>query len=179
MWNQTSHLDHLALAAAMPRTFHTLYNNAVAKTPLYGSYLRRSGHFHVDRGDEAQWRRSVAEAARRVREGACVLVSPEGTRSWDGRLLPMKRGAFLLALAAGRPIVCVTVAGGVARLPRGAAAVRPGLMKIDFSAPIAVRDDSPEEGERLKRAVAGTFEATLASLGGATLGGYSLQRPCG
>src|SRR5262245_56182695 len=126
MWNQASHLDHLVLGAAMPRPFHSLYNNEVARTPLYGRYLRSSGHFHVDRFDEAQWRASIAVAARRVHEGACVLVSPEGTRSWDGRLLLMKRGALLLAREAARPVVCVVVRGAHERLPRGGLAVRPG-----------------------------------------------------
>src|SRR5215470_10224699 len=126
MWNQTSHLDHLVLPAAIPRPFHSLYNNELRDTPIYGRYLADSGHFWVDRTDEAQWRPQLAKVAARVREGACVLVSPEGTRSWDGRLLPMKRGAFLLARAAGRPIVCVTITGARACLPRGRAAVRGG-----------------------------------------------------
>jgi 1-acyl-sn-glycerol-3-phosphate acyltransferase len=158
MWNQTSHLDHLVLPAAIPRPFHSLYNNELRRTPLYGRLLARGGHFWVDRTDETQWRASIDAAAARVREGACVLVSPEGTRSWDGRLLPMKRGAFLLARSSERPIVCVTVAGAHDRLPRGCAAVRPGKVRVTFSEPIAVsRDD-----ESLERTVIETFERDLA-----------------
>ena len=91
---------------------------------------------HVDRNDEAQWRASIARAATRVRDGECVLVSPEGTRSWDGRLLPMKRGALQLAAASERLIVCVTVIGGHARLPRGSAIVRAGPLRVVFAEPI-------------------------------------------
>src|SRR5215470_18118401 len=156
MWNQTSHLDHLVLPAAIPRPFHSLYNNELRDTPIYGRYLADSGHFWVDRTDEAQWRPQLAKVAARVREGACVLVSPEGTRSWDGRLLPMKRGAFLLAREAGRPIVCVTVIGAGARLPRGAAAVRPGPVRIVLSPPI------PAGGPDLEGAVAATFARTIS-----------------
>jgi 1-acyl-sn-glycerol-3-phosphate acyltransferase len=158
MWNQESHLDHLVLAAAVPRPFFSLYNNEVARTPLYGAHMRHAGHVHVDRNDEAQWRPAVARAAERVREGECVLVSPEGTRSWDGNLLPMKRGAFLLALAAERPIVCVTVVGGHARLPRGAAVVRAGAIRVVFSEPVPV---GPADAmEALMDRVASVFEAT-------------------
>mgnify|MGYP001317640624 CR=1 FL=1 len=68
----------------------------------------------------------IEEAARRIREGGeCLLASPEGTRSHDGRLLPMKRGVFMLARKALRPIVCVTVIGGHERMPRGACPMPP------------------------------------------------------
>lgn len=136
MWNQESHLDHLVLAAVMPRPVFSLYNNEVHRVPVYGEYLRRTGHVWVDRNDESQWRPAVAAAAARVGAGECVLVSPEGTRSPDGKLLPMKRGAFLLAEAADRPVVLVTLIGGHQRLPRGAAVVRRGRLRAVFSEPI-------------------------------------------
>lgn len=157
MWNQESHLDHLVLPVAIPRPFISLYNNAIARTPFYGAQLRRSGHLHVDRTDEAQWRAAIARAAARARDGACILVSPEGTRSWDGELLPMKRGAFLMAEAAARPIVCVTLIGGHARMPRGSPFVRGGPMRAVFSEAIDV------EGlpvNRLQEIVAETFRET-------------------
>ncbi|MBI5515047.1 MAG: 1-acyl-sn-glycerol-3-phosphate acyltransferase [Deltaproteobacteria bacterium] len=161
MWNQATHLDHLALAAAIPRPFLSLYNNEVARVPFYGAHMRRSGHFHVDRTDEAQWRASVARAAEAVRAGACVLVSPEGTRSRDGRLLPMKRGAFLLAAASQRPIVCVTVAGGHDRLPRGSPVVRAGPLRVVFSEPLATEGHHPDDTLGLQQWVVDTFNRDL------------------
>jgi 1-acyl-sn-glycerol-3-phosphate acyltransferase len=154
MWNQESHLDHLALPCAVPRPFFSLYNNEVARFPWYGARLRATGHMHVDRNDEAQWRPAIARAAERVRAGECVLVSPEGTRSADGRLLPMKRGAMLLAVEAERPIVCVTVLGAHERMPRGSPIVRAGPMRIVFSEPLACARD----GASIAAAVVRTFE---------------------
>lgn len=159
MWNQTSHLDHLVLPLAIPRPFHMTFNNEVRRTPLYGDYLARTGHFWLDRTDETQWRAALAAAAERIRAGAAVLVSPEGTRSWDGRLLPMKRGAFLLARAAASPIVCLTVLGARALLPRGRAGVRPGHIHIVLEPPIPV---DPTTSPDLEQLVTRTFEATLA-----------------
>jgi len=160
MWNQTSHLDHPILPVAIPRPFHVTYNNEVRRLPFYGRYLVRSDHFWLDRTDQTQWRSQVAVAAARVRAGACVLISPEGTRSWDGRLLPMKRGAFLLAREAARPIVCVTVIGARELLPRGRLAVRRGTVRVVFSEPIAVEASSEPVLERL---VVATFERELAA----------------
>ena len=157
MWNQESHLDHLVLGAAIPRPFVSLYNNEVARTPIYGPHMKRSGHLHVDRTNEDQWRASISRAAANAQQGACILVSPEGTRSWDGELLPMKRGAFLLAAAAAQPIICVTVIGGHNCMPRGSAIVRAGPIRVVFSEPI------PAAGlvaDRLAQCVAETFRVT-------------------
>lgn len=156
MWNQESHLDHLVLSAALPRPFYSLINNEFARFPFYGKYMVATGHVHVDRNDVAQWRRAVADAAARVRDGDCFLISPEGTRSADGRLLPMKRGAFMLATSAGCPVVCATVIGGHERLARGQAIVRAGPMRVVFSDPLAPGDDA----EALAATVAATFDAT-------------------
>lgn len=158
MWNQTSHLDHLVLPLAIPRPFFSLYNNEVRRIPIYGDYLARTDHVWVDRTDETQWRAQIARAAERVAGGEAVVISPEGTRSWDGRLLPMKRGAFLLARSAGVPIVCATVYGARELLPRGRFAIRPGTVVIELSSPIA--SAVPD----LEAAVARTFESTLAAL---------------
>ena len=67
-WNQESHLDHLVLPSAIPRPFICLYNNEIARTPLYGAHMRRTGHVHVDRTDEAQWR-ATARASSSARRG--------------------------------------------------------------------------------------------------------------
>ena len=159
MWNQESHLDHLILGAVIPRPFLSLYNNEVARIPFYGPYMKRTGHLHIDRTNEAQWRASLSRAAAQAQQGDCVLVSPEGTRSWDGELLPMKRGAFLLAAEAARPIVCITVIGGHHRLPRGSAVVRRGPIRVIFSEPIPT---AGETADRLALRVAATLRASKA-----------------
>lgn len=165
MWKQESHLDHLLLPVVIPRPFLLLYNNEIARLPFYGAHMRAAGHFHVDRNDEAQWRSAVARAAERAREGACVLVSPEGTRSRDGTLLPLKRGAFILAIASGRPIVCVTVVGAHERMPRGSPFVRAGRVRVVFSDPIPTAGHDEADLAPLQAIVAETFEVTKARFG--------------
>ncbi len=168
MWNQTTHLDHIALPIAIPRPFVSLYNNEVARTPIYGEHLRKNGHVHVDRTDERQWRASIAAAAAQVRAGTCILVSPEGTRSRDGRLLPMKRGAFLLAVASGQPIVCITVINGHDRMPRGSPIVRRGPLRVVFEEPIPTAGYTDGEIGSLQARVIEVFEASLRAFAGTT-----------
>lgn len=163
MWNQESHLDHLLLVAAISTPFRALYNIEVAHVPLFGDYLRRAGNYLIDRHDEAQWRASLAQAAKDIREsGITLLLSPEGTRSWDGELLSLKRGGFLLTVAAQAPIVPLTLVGGYERLPRTAMVVRPGKIWAIFGKPIETSGCTDEDIGRLQAQVAEVFQTTKA-----------------
>ena len=155
MWNQTSHLDHLILGAIADRPFRSLYNIELAKVPLYGNWLKKQQHYLVDRYDERQWRESIARAAEDIRErGVSILVSPEGTRSWDGRLLPMKRGAFILAIEAGAPIIPIEIIGAHRALPRGSGVLRPGPIRVSFLKPVDPSPYSQEQRSELEARVA-------------------------
>lgn len=155
MWNQTSHLDHLILGAIADRRFRSLYNSELGQVPLYGKWLKKQQHYLVDRYDEDQWRRSIAQAARDVREqGMSILVSPEGTRSWDGRLLPMKRGAFILAIEARAPIIPIRIIGAHRALPRGSHVLRMTRIQVQFMEPVEPAPYSRDERAALESLVA-------------------------
>jgi len=48
---------------------------------------------------------------QKLRDNSNVLIFPEGSREVDGTLLPFKKGAFLLSLESGVPIVPVIISG--------------------------------------------------------------------
>jgi 1-acyl-sn-glycerol-3-phosphate acyltransferase len=64
------------------------------------------------------------------------VVYPEGTRSPDGRLLPFKKGAFLMAVEAGVPVVPVTISGSFRVMPKGKVRVVPGTIRVTIHEPI-------------------------------------------
>lgn len=95
-----------------------LAKDGVFKAPLVGSLLRSLGQIPVYRNS-----RRSADALRAaidaVRDGACVVVYPEGTITGDPDLWPMrgKSGAVRIALEAGVPLVPVANWGAQAILP--------------------------------------------------------------
>jgi 1-acyl-sn-glycerol-3-phosphate acyltransferase len=155
MFNQTSHLDHLILGAIAPVPFRSIYNLEVSRFPKYGAWLRDQGHFLVNRFDREQWRREMARAAAWVRDGNTILVSPEGTRSWDGRLLALKHGTLELAIASGRPVLPIRVRGAERLLPRGRIVVSTGEVTTEFLPPIPTEGRDRQELEAGLRAVLG------------------------
>ena len=75
-----------------------------------GPLIRYLGAFPVS-PEAGVW--SMKEALRSLRDGAVLTVFPEGAREYaDGEMFPFKTGAVRIALAAGVPILPVTLRGG-------------------------------------------------------------------
>ncbi len=140
MSNHQSHLDIPMLYATLPSpTIRMLGKTELFRIPLWGPALRAAEFIEVDRANPRRARESVQRAAELVRNGVCVYLAPEGTRSRDGRIGPLKKGGFHLALATGVPIVPVALRGTIDILPRGARLAQPGkTVHVHIGAPIPV-----------------------------------------
>ncbi|HWO19140.1 MAG TPA: lysophospholipid acyltransferase family protein [Kofleriaceae bacterium] len=140
MSNHQSHLDIPVLYATLPSpTIRMLAKKELFKIPLWGRGLRAAEFVEVDRSDHARAVQSIDHAATLVRDGVSIYLAPEGTRSRDGRIGPLKKGGFHLALGTGAPIVPVAVSGTLAILPRGTRAMQTGMpVRVRIGAPIAV-----------------------------------------
>lgn len=75
----------------------------------YGWWVKRMPIIPVRRGQRD--RDAVQHAIARVKAGAVLVVFPEGTWDYSGKLLPAKSGASRIALATGAPIVPLAIVG--------------------------------------------------------------------
>ena len=91
------------------------------------------------------------------------MVFAEGTRSPDGRLLPFKKGGFILAIQAGVPVVPVAILGGHELLPKGSLRPRRGTMRIAFGEPIDTSGYSMETRDSLIEVARERIAALLAA----------------
>jgi 1-acyl-sn-glycerol-3-phosphate acyltransferase len=71
-------------------------------------------------------------------------VYPEGTRSPDGRLLPFKKGAFMMAIDAGVPVVPISISGATKIMPKAQIKVFPSTVLITVHEPISTEGYSKE-----------------------------------
>ena len=159
--NHQSQLDIPALALAMPVDFRVVAKRELLWIPIFGWALWLAGFVFVDRGDRERAIRSLDRAARRVQRGTSIVVFAEGTRSPDGRLLPFKKGGFVMALQAGVPIVPVSIRGGHQVLPKGSLRPRRGTIEVAFGAPVDTSAYSFETRDALIEAVRGRLAAGL------------------
>ena len=137
MSNHVSNLDPPLLLPAIPRRSSVLVKRELFRIPVLGRAMRLAQLVAVDRSNREAAIASVRAAAEVLRRGLNMTVFPEGTRSPDGRLLPLKKGPFYLAQEADAPIVPVTILGTEQILPKGKFLLHRGQATIVFHAPIS------------------------------------------
>ena len=136
--NHTSYADPPIVGSACPRPVHFMAKAELFRIPILGFLIKRTHAFPVKRGgsDMAALRRGV----RLLKEGKVLLIFPEGTRSPDGKMLPLETGAAFIALSSGAQVVPVGVDGADRVLPPGSPIVRPARLRVAFGPPLHLND---------------------------------------
>jgi len=161
--NHQSYFDIPVLVLATGHMFSFLGKRELFHIPLFGAAIRRAGCVPIDRGDRAQARTSVAEAAAQVQSGLSVAVFPEGTRSHTDELLPFKKGAFYLAQRAGAPVLPIGIKGTRQILSKTGLLIRPGKVEVHVGKPLRCVADSEKARDDLRKKT----RAAIAELIGA------------
>jgi 1-acyl-sn-glycerol-3-phosphate acyltransferase len=159
MSNHLSFLDGPLLMTVIDRPARVIVKRFVFRIPVLGLGMRFAGYVPLDKEGAGAGRRSIGRAAQLIKEKQySFLIYPEGTRSWEGKLLPFRRGGFFLAIESGAPIVPVTIKGTYELMPRGKRHIRKGPVRITFHEPVAVagyaRDTMPALMDKVREAVA-------------------------
>lgn len=147
--NHQSWFDILALAGTIPGTLRFVAKREMAAIPLLGGAMKAAGHIYIDRQNRAQAIEAYEEVAEWIRSGLSTVVFPEGTRSRTGRLLPFKKGPFVLALAAQVPVVPVYVANTFLILPKARLLLRPRPITVYFAEAIPTEGMTYDDRDEL------------------------------
>lgn len=140
MSNHQSSYDIFVLMDLYPGTLRMIAKAEMFRIPVFGQAMQAAEFVFIERGNRQAAIESLALAKKRIDSGVNVWIAPEGTRSNDGRLLPFKKGGFMLALDSGTPILPVTVHGTKDVLPAKHWKVRPGCeVEVTFHPPVDPR----------------------------------------
>ncbi len=161
MCNHASHFDVLAFYGHWGRQFRWVIKQELRKVPGLGWGCAAVGHIFIDRSDRERAIASLRAARPLLVGGTSVLFFPEGTRSRYGRMLPFKKGGFMMALELGLPILPVTIIGSRHVLPGKTMALLPGLIRIAVHEPIDTAAYGREGRERLMADVREVIGAPL------------------
>lgn len=156
--NHASYFDPPALVLALGLQYRWVIKKELRKVPLFGLALETSRNLFIDRARGSDALESIKQGVAQLPDGTGILMFPEGTRSWDGQLLPFKKGGFVIARDGQLPILPITVRGSHDRLPKGQAAFTPGVIEIVIHSPVATAD---RDLDSLRDQVRGTIAAAL------------------
>lgn len=132
--NHQSHLDILTLLGHLPGPTRFAAKRELWRHPIVGGVLDTLGMIPIERDAGEKSIEVLNDAAR---EQSSIVIFPEGTRSRDGQLREFKKGAFVLAIATGLPIVPVCCRGTRRLMPRGSRlTVVPGPVDVFIEPPI-------------------------------------------
>ena len=132
-----SFVDVLYVPAILPPETTFVIKEDLAKIPVFGWAIRAGGAVLLPRGQSAEAISRLNTAVARRAPGQSLAIFPEGTRGYTGELLPFKRGAFHVALAARLPVVVIGAAGPERLMPKGGWILRPGRVTVAVSEPIS------------------------------------------
>src|SRR5438045_785239 len=97
MSNHVSNIDPPLLLPLIPRRTSVMARHELFSYPLLGKTMRLGSLVPVDRGNREAGIAAVRAAAEVISHGINMTIFIEGHRSFDGKLLPFKKGPFYLA----------------------------------------------------------------------------------
>ena len=145
MTNHTSNLDPPIQVGLIPRSTSVMVKKELFKVPILGRAMRMGSLVPVDRGNRDAGIEAVREAKAVIEKGMNMLIYVEGKRSFDGKLLPFKKGPFYMAVECGVPVVPITIVGTHYAMPKGRFAIKPGRVQVIFHPPIEPKDFGDRE----------------------------------
>jgi 1-acyl-sn-glycerol-3-phosphate acyltransferase len=135
--NHRSLLDPVAAITAFPGTLSFVAKQELSRVPVFAQAMGAARVVFVDRKNPARAVTQLEEAKLNVRDGISMWVAAEGTRSRDGELGKLKKGAFHVAMALGVPILPTWIDGTGEVLPPDAFACVTGkTVWVVFGEPI-------------------------------------------
>jgi 1-acyl-sn-glycerol-3-phosphate acyltransferase len=160
--NHSSILDIFIAISTCPVGTCGVAKKEIVRYPFFGQLYWISGHLRLDRTNHQSAVAALNKTAEMVTKNKLgVWMWPEGTRSKDGRLLPLKRGFAHLAMATGLPIVPVVVRGAHHGWEKGTLLIQPTPVEVVVLDAISTKDWTPQNVDQKIAMVQQLFNDTL------------------
>jgi len=159
--NHTSSADAPAVVNAIPRRIAILLKKSLFRYPIVGQAFQLARFIPVERSKHDSAIASLEKAIEAMKQGQSFLIYPEGTRSPDGRLQEFKKGAVVMAIKAGVPIVPIACSGAHRVMEKRSLVIHPGDIRVEFLEPIDASLYPFEQREKLNAVVHDAMAAGL------------------
>lgn len=136
-YNETSFADVFVFpSAVLQHVDRAAAADAYALIPFARRACEMAGIELVQRGRRVETDGLMTTIVEALKNGERIAWGGEGRLSGRDEVKRFKRGAGLIAIRAGVPIIPVAFYGGHQRLPLGSLRVRPGTVHVQYGEPI-------------------------------------------
>lgn len=150
--NHVSWFDVTTLASFLPWP-KFVAKAELFKVPVFGWAIRSVGMVELQRDNRKAAFESYKFAASQIQKGTSVVVFPEGTRGLDYSIRQFKKGPFVLAVAAGVPIVPMIIHGTMETIRKHEITVRSGDVDVHLLEPVPTAGLTYEDRDELMATV--------------------------
>ncbi|MFM7249671.1 MAG: lysophospholipid acyltransferase family protein [Planctomycetaceae bacterium] len=131
-------LDPVFLGIACERRLSSLARASLFRFGPFGALIRGLDAVPIDRAGPTL--AAMKTVIAKLRDGAALVIYPEGTRTSDGHPGEIKAGFALIAKRAGVPIVPAVIVGAWECWPRQRPFPLPGRVRVEFGEIIPVAE---------------------------------------
>ncbi|MCP4600060.1 MAG: 1-acyl-sn-glycerol-3-phosphate acyltransferase [Proteobacteria bacterium] len=117
MSNHNSYYDIPLMCLTFNGSVRMLTKKELFRVPIWGRGLKAGEFIAIDRHNRQQAIKDLEIAKRKMEDGITLWAAPEGSRSRTAKLLPFKKGAFILSIQTGATIIPVGIRGSEKALP--------------------------------------------------------------
>ncbi len=142
--NHQSSFDIFVLWGFLGIDTRWVMKKELRKIPLFGLAGKLGGNIYIDRSDKKGAYESLKEARKILVNGVSVIMLPEGTRSRAGKLGEFKKGAFVMSMDLGMPLLPVSIVDTRHILPPKTLNLFPGRAVLVIHEP--VKSEGYDEG---------------------------------
>ncbi len=151
--NHASYLDGFIMAVSLPfSSFRKLYFLGMKEFFTGGikSWFARLSHV-IPIDAEMYLNKALQLSSYIMKSGRSLCVFPEGGRSFDGSVMPFKKGIGVLALEINVPVIPAYIDGTFRAFPRGTYIIRPIKIRVAFGEkmlPSGISEDSHPDRDK-------------------------------
>jgi len=135
--NHQSMFDPPLVGLTCPRRMNYLARDTLFRIPVLAPLIKFLDAIPIDR--EGVGLSGLKETLRRLKAGEQVLIFPEGTRTHDGEVAPLKPGFISVARRSRVPLIPVGLDGAYQAWPRTSRYPQMGRIAVVIGEPITAQ----------------------------------------